>query len=198
MVIRMWNIYDFSSLKDAKKQFNFVHEFLKYKVVVPLSTALANYVEKRIDTSMTYSKHTKMYFVIEHALENTKKIWKDQWACETYKTTPRKINKHLIKQFKIIDNFKKVLFAICRYDTAYDAFIKIFAFELTKEIQLKYAGENYTPLYCSRNINDMSYMLVNEGYAVINNKKYIISLKEVKTSLTEVEPNGNNKTKENE
>jgi len=184
----MWNLYNFKDQKESDKIFGWVHKILKYKIVVPLTNWFGKFIDKHVDYKMRYNNHSKIYFAFMNALDKTKTVWRDEWACTTYKTTPQVMRKHLIKQYKIIESFKKLLLTICKYDTAYDAFFKIFSFEYAKQLQSRFRFDKYVPLFASRNANDVSYMMVQDGFAVIKGKRYRVLLEE--------DNNGNVKTQE--
>ena len=185
----MWNVYNFKDQKESDKIFGWVHKILKYKIVVPLINQLGRIIDRNVNYTMKYDNHSKIYFAFMNALDKTKTIWRDEWACTTYKTTPQVMRKHLIKQYKIIESFKKLLLTICKYDTAYDAFFKIFSFEYAKQLQNRFKYDKYVPLFASRNAGDLSYMAIQDGYAFVKGKKY-------KVALIEVDKDGNNETKE--
>jgi len=185
----MWNIYNFKTPEEGKKVFAWVHNILKYKFVVPLINQLGRIIDRNVNYSMKYDNHSKIYFAFDKALNNTQKIWCDEWAAITYDNTPKIMKKHLKKQYTIIANFKKLLFTICKYDTAYDAFFKIFSFEYAKALQSRFKYDKYVPLFASRNAGDLSYMAIQDGYAFVKGKKY-------KVALIEVDKDGNNETNE--
>jgi len=185
----MWNVYNFKDQKESDKIFGWVHNTLKYKIVVPIVNLLGKQVDKHVDYKMKYNNHTKIYFAFSRALENTNDKWFNEWGLKTYYTDNAKhLRKMFQKQFGIIENFKKIFFTICKYDTAYDTFFKIFSFEFVKEIQNTFRQDKYIPLFASRNANDVSYMMVQDGFAVIKGKRYRVLLEE--------DNNGNVKTQE--
>jgi len=184
----MWNIYNFKDQNESNKIFGWVHKILKYKFVVPLINQLGRIIDRNVNYTMKYDNHSKIYFAFDKALNNTQKIWCDEWAAITYDNTPKIMKKHLKKQYTIIANFKKLLFTICKYDTAYDAFFKIFSFEYAKALQSRFKYDKYVPLFGSKKSWDMSYMVVKDGYAFVKGKKYKVVLEE--------DENGNNETKE--
>ena len=185
----MWNIYNLRDKAEVKKIFGWVHDVLKYKIVVPITNSLGKYIDKHVDYKMKYNNHSKIYFAFEKALERTRTAWRDEWACVTYTTTPKIMRKHLIKQYKVIESFKKVLLTICKYDTAYDAFFKIFSFEYANQLHATFRFDKYVALFASRNASDVSYMSVQDGFAFLKGKKY-------KVVLMEDDKDGNDKTKE--
>lgn len=187
--MNIWNIYYFKNKEESRKVFGFVHDVLKNRIIIPVVNLVGRIIDKRVDSKIQYRNDTKAYFVFERALDSAKNTWFNNWALETYgtynflrggKRRPRAIRRSFKRQFKLLETFKKILFAVCKYDTAYDALFKILMFEITAHMQNSFPSNPHIPLYCSKRVDDISYLMVNDG--IVTNQqgeRYIVQLQKI-------------------